>query len=303
MKKNKILMIMPYFGELPRWFDLYYHSCRRNDFIDFLFITDCKEIKATANIKVVMMSFSSYCEMVSHKLKIDFSPNSPYKICDLRPFFYDIHEEYLRDYTFWGYGDIDVVYGNLRILLSSSRLKRYDIISSHSDRLSGHFCVVKKDSNYTKIGYKIKEWKHYLEEDYVYGLDEHDFTSLVFPAQKYIWSLYRRIGKYLNIKYYKFFDAFNVFFNVVSRHYLKEYLTSLIPRDNEVWEYNVKEGRVFNPQKKELPYLHFLFFKRTKFYDAKNYWRDDFWKIQDKRIDEITSETICFTNRYVFEKN
>lgn len=301
--KNEIIMIMPYFGKLPKWIKLYLYSCKKNEFIDYLFITDCEEMESlkSDNVRVVITSFENYCLFVSNKLGINFFPSSPYKICDLRPFFDVIHEDYLKDYTFWGYGDIDVVYGDLKILLSSKRLRKYDIISAHTDRLSGHFLVIRKYSCYSKIGYKIKDWRQRLENDYVFGLDEHDFTALVFPAQKIIWSLHRRLGRW--VKAYSLFDFFNSFFNLFSRHYLKEYFTSLIPKDNEIWEYNIKDGRVYSPQKRELPYLHFLFFKKTKFHDAKNYWREDFWQLPDKDINELTSTTICFTNRFVYEKD
>lgn len=303
MKKNEILMIMPYFGTLPQWFNLYLYSCTKNSFIDFLFITDCRAIKIPPckNIKVIFETFGDYCRKVSNKLNIKFYPKSPYKICDLRPFFAVIHQEYLKDYKFWGYGDIDVVYGNLRLLLTPHRLKRYDVISSHSDRLAGHFTVIRKGSKYSKVCYNIKDWDKYLEANYVYGLDEHHFTEIVYPAQKYIWMLYRRVGKHLGIIYYRFFDIFNLLPRAFLRLYMKEYLTSVLPKDGEVWQYNTIDGKITNPQNMEIPYLHFLFFKKTKFYNAKTYWGPDFWQVNDDKLFNAEDRTFCFTNQGIYE--
>lgn len=303
MKKNEILMIMPYFGTLPKWIDLYLYSCTKNSFVDFLFITDCKDMKIPPckNIKVVFETFGDYCRKVSNKLSINFYPKSPYKICDLRPFFAVIHQEYLKDYEFWGYGDIDLVYGNLRLLLTPHRLKRYDVITSHSDRLAGHFTVVRKDSRYSRFCYNIKEWEKHLESDKGMGLDEHDFTALVYPFQKIIWSLYRRIGRHFGIIYYNFFDFFNLIPCAFSKFYMKEFYTSVIPKDGEVWQYKTVEGRIVNPQNKEIPYLHFLFFKKTPFYNAKTYWGPDFWQVNVDEFCNTVDRTICFTNERVYE--
>lgn len=304
MEKNSILMIMPYFGNLPKWFDLYLYSCTKNSFLDFLFITDCRDINIPPcnNIKVVFETFDEYCQKVSNRLNINFSPKSAYKICDLRPFFAIIHEDSIKDYKFWGYGDIDVVYGNLRLLLTPHRLKKYDVISSHSDRLAGHFTVIRKDSKYSRVCYKIKDWEKHLESDKGMGLDEHDFTALVYPFQKIIWSLYRRIGRHIGIEYYNFFDCFNLIPCAFSKFYMKEFLTSVIPKDGEIWQYKTVDGNIINPQNKELPYLHFLFFKKTPFYDAKHYWGEDFWQIADNRFCDAVDRTIYFTNLKVYEK-
>lgn len=307
MKRNDILMIMPYFGALPRWFNLYLYTCIKNSFIDFLFITDCKgmNIPPCKNIKVVFETFGDYCLKVSNRLNINFCPELPYKICDLRPFFAIIHEEYLKGYKFWGYGDIDVVYGNLRLLLPVNRLMRYDVISAHSDRLAGHFTVIRKESKYSRDCYNIKDWERYLESNNVYGLDEHHFTEIVYPAQKFIWMLYRRVGKHLGIKYYSFFDFCNIIPRIFQRLYMKEFLTSVLPQDGEIWQYNTRDGKITNPQNKEIPYLHFLFFKKTKFYNAKTYWGADFWQVNDDKLfntDNTEDRTICFTNHEIYER-
>ena len=56
-------------------------------------------------------------------------------------------------------------------------------------------------------------------------------------------------------------------------------LTTPIPKEGEVWTYDNKTGKIYAPDGKELPYLHFLFFKKTKYLETENYWKGDYWKI------------------------
>ncbi|MGN0202859.1 MAG: DUF6625 family protein [Candidatus Cryptobacteroides sp.] len=300
---NRVLILMPYFGEFPIWMDLYLYSCSKNTFIDFLIITDNYGFvpkEKYKNVKFKYISFSDYCKQISLKLNIKFAPNSAYKLCDVRPFFGVVHEQIIKDYDFWGFGDLDVVYGDLRLILTEDRLKKYNLISSHADRIAGHFTVVRKDSHYSRLCYDIPNWKIRLQDEFVYGMDEHDFTFLVFPIQQWIWRIYRVLKLNRRIVYYRFFSIFNFWGNIFTKHHFKEYLTSVLPQDGEVWRYDIKEGRMFNPYNVELPYLHFLFFKKTKFYKAEHFWKEDFWHVRIDR-NQHNKQSIYFTNVEVYD--
>lgn len=54
--------------------------------------------------------------------------------------------------------------------------------------------------------------------------------------------------------------------------------TTPMPKSDEKWRYY--NGEIFDPEGNEIPYLHFLFFKKTK-YNPNNqqYWKDRFYKI------------------------
>lgn len=111
---NKIAFIIPYFGRWPEWMPLYLYSCSRQKGIDFLFFTDCERPGRTyPNTRFFPISFADYCQKVSSALAIGFRPSSPYKLCDLKPFYGLIHREELSGYDWWGFGDMDVVYGSI----------------------------------------------------------------------------------------------------------------------------------------------------------------------------------------------
>ena len=293
---------MPYFGKFPVWFDLYLYSCSKNSFIDFIFFTDCViPTRTYTNTIFHQISFADYCALISQKLNISFAPQSPYKLCDVRPFYGIIHSEILQNYDFWGYGDIDVIYGDLSLIVNSQRLAKYDLISSHADRVAGHFTIVKKISSYTSICWSIKDWQKRLKDDYVYGIDEHDFTELVHPWNKYIWRTHRIVSKIHKVHPYSLFRIPNYVFNLFSKHYIKEFHTTPLPQNGEQWIYDLSSSKLTTPTHHEIPYLHFLFFKKTPFWSPEHYWKDNFWQV--KEID-YTRKTgfIVFDNKHVFYK-
>lgn len=52
--------------------------------------------------------------------------NNAYKFCDLRPFFGIAYQEYISEYDFWGYCDIDLVFGDIRKFLTDKVLDKYE---------------------------------------------------------------------------------------------------------------------------------------------------------------------------------
>lgn len=292
---NKIALIMPYFGKSPVWFDLYLYSCSKNPFIDFIFFTDCLEPKTIyTNTIFHNISYKDYCEKISHTLNISFTPQSPYKLCDVRPFYGIIHKKELEGYAWWGYGDLDLVYGDLSLIINNTRKHRYKIITTHADRVAGHFTIVKNESKCCTYAYKIKKWREKIENEKIYGLDEHDLTLIVYPFQKVIWRLHRCINKLIKVHPYTFFNFFNVITNKIAQLHIKEYYTSPLPLIGEKWIYDIKKNKIIAPNKKEIPYLHFLFFKKTPFWNNNIYWMEDCWNININKINEY--------NYIVFDK-
>ena len=295
----KIAIICPYFGLFPVWFDLYLYSCSKNEAVDFHFYTDCDIPKRTyMNTIFHKMEFRDYCRLVSDRLSIAFHPKSPYKLCDLKPFYGIVHEQDILEYDYWGFADMDLVYGDLSPLIDKAKSGRYNLITTHADRVAGHFTLIKTKSSYTHACLSISNWEKRLLDEYVYGLDEHDFTLIIYPLQKQIWRGYRLLGKRLGFIYYDFFRLFNCITNQCSRHYFQEYYTSILPKDAEEWSYDLKSGHVLNPKGISLPYLHFLFFKKTQHYKAEHYWKEGFWQISNVDFDNLKGN-IIFTNEKV----
>lgn len=103
--KNKIVLILPYFGKLPNTFDFFLQSCKNNPNIDWLIFSDCN-IKEFDNIKVVHISWQKFKVFVQSKFDFSIALPSPYKLCDFRPAYGYIFKIILRNTHI---GDIVIV--------------------------------------------------------------------------------------------------------------------------------------------------------------------------------------------------
>lgn len=287
----KIAIIIPYFGQFPVWIDLFLYSCNLNYqvtervTIDWLIFTDDKiPSKVYKNTHFIQMTFTDYCKLVSEKLDIEFSPQKAYKLCDVKPFYGIIHNDYLKDYTHWGFGDLDLCYGNLSKLINEKKLNRYKLITTHADRVAGHFTVIKISSSYTNLCRQITCWKEKLQSEKLYGLDEHDFTNLVRPSMAYWEYAYRHFlrttFKKMNLCIYDFMKFPNFIHNLCAKNYIREFYTSPLPKVGEQWLWDISNNKILNPKRKELPYLHFLFFKKTPFWDTPYHWKSGFYQVE-----------------------
>ena len=138
---KSIIVIFPHFGTLPPQYKMWRASASYNTDIDFLFFTDC-DVEPAKNIIVHKMPFADFRQLVQSKFDFPIVLDRPYKICDYRPAFAYILSEYVKGYDFWGWGDLDVVYGDIRHFVTDDILSRYKMISGY-----GHFTLYKNDND------------------------------------------------------------------------------------------------------------------------------------------------------------
>src|SRR5262245_23336516 len=105
---HSILILIPHFGGWPVWIDFFIESCKINSDIDWILLTDSGPLprNSAPNIKTVHYTFSEYCDLISEALEINFQPEDSYKLCDIRPALGGIHQDLVRGYDFFGYGDL-----------------------------------------------------------------------------------------------------------------------------------------------------------------------------------------------------
>jgi hypothetical protein len=280
----KIIMIIPYFGQWPEWINLYFYSCGQNKIIDFYFFTDCNIPENHAeNLHFQGISFQHYCRMAGERLAINFAPKTPYKLCDLKPFYGFIHADLIKDYDFWAFGDIDLVLGDVQAFYSGELLKKYDVFSTHADRASGHFFVIRNTEKYRHLAFKIRNWQQKLTSEKHYILDESDFSTVLYPLSKIIRNIYIRIlsklfSRSVSLGIYRCIaKAVNSVFLYRRKIYFKEQYTTPYIDDREV-NYSYKTERdthiVLNTiTQRELIYLHFYKFKKQ--------WKENFYQTPD----------------------
>jgi len=87
------------------------------------------------------MTKQSFVETASKKLGFDINLNSPYKLCDFKPTYGIIFEDMLSAYQYWGYGDMDIVFGDIRKHIPLLQDEEPDIISGYHNFLAGPFSL------------------------------------------------------------------------------------------------------------------------------------------------------------------
>lgn len=266
MRQPSIILLIPYFGEWPDWFEFFLLSCKFNPSIQWLIYTDCVlPENAPNNVKFQSISLTDYNKKVSDALNISFNPDSAYKLCDLKPALGFIHQEDITGFDFWGFSDIDLVYGDLRKYYTAERLSKFDLYSTHARRVSGHFCLMRNTKKMREAFMLMKNWQTRLADNAHHALDEGAFSR--------IFIRHKNFPKWL----------FNIFshFNLWRRRseFIEAYST---PNASVRWvdgsyEFPIlwlwDSGKLTNNLTggRGYPYFHFLVWKKTSWVNGADF--------------------------------
>lgn len=148
---HKIAVIIPYFGNLPNYFKFFIASCKNNPSIDWLIFSDMQTtVEMPKNVHYNIMTWDELRGKFQKNFNFPICLNRPYKLCDFRPSFGEVFREDLIGYDYWAYGDMDLIYGDLRKFLTAEKLENYDRIYVH-----GHLSVFKNTPYINGIYKKI----------------------------------------------------------------------------------------------------------------------------------------------------
>lgn len=172
----KIVFICPYFGKLPNYFPIWLKACEYNKDINWIVFTDDEtHYNYPKNVKVNYLTFSEFSDYIKKRLKIEIRLDKPYKLCDFKPLYGDIFQEYIKEYDFWGHCDIDCIFGNIRKFITDEVLNKYDKIL-----FLGHMTLYRNKKEVNER-YKIKigdlDYKQILNQPMNYAFDE-SFKSI-----------------------------------------------------------------------------------------------------------------------------
>lgn len=117
-----IVVIFPYFGKLPVQYQMWRASALRNPSVDFMFFTNA-DVEPAKNIIVHKMQFCDFQQIVQKAFDISIILDRPYKLCEYKQAYGYILQDYIKGYDFWGFGDLDLVYGDIREFLTDSVLE------------------------------------------------------------------------------------------------------------------------------------------------------------------------------------
>ena len=211
----KILIIIPHFGHWPKWIQYFFQSCEANPAFSWLIYTDCPILHSIPeNVRILNKSLKDFNHLASRKLDLQIMVRNPYKICDLRPAFGKIFEDFIEGYDFWGYSDLDLIYGNFDQFLSSKVLLQYDVISVREHYMTGHFALLKNNDYINALFKTSQEYsKIFQDESHHFAFDERSnfYGRRLFSSENYPWfkSLYSKSELFFNKLRFKIFGGRN----------------------------------------------------------------------------------------------
>lgn len=178
---NKCIFIICWFGKLPAYFDIWLQTAKYNSKFDFLILTD-DSYKNTLPDNVFFRKYSlpQFRERAKEVLKSQVSIKRAYRVCDFRPMYGLIFSEYITKYDFWGYCDLDLIFGNIDSFVTDKMLCDNDAIFN-----AGHFTLIRniaRTNNLFKQDGSVFSYKIVIKNDAIFAFDE--FTGIQRIAHK-----------------------------------------------------------------------------------------------------------------------
>lgn len=141
---KRIAVVTFFFGKLPWYFRFFQQSCGANPTVDFIFFTDNQApADVPPNLQFVWFTLADFNSLATQQLGFTIDIQKGYKVCDLRPAFGVIFSDYIKDYHWWGYTDIDIIFGRIREFMTDELLTEYDVISVKDEYPTGYFTLLK----------------------------------------------------------------------------------------------------------------------------------------------------------------
>ena len=178
----RIAFIITYIGKYPWYFPYFLHSCKYNPTIDFLIFTDNNDpnLDLSENVKILPYSIEKFKADAAEALGFEVAIETGYKLCDFRPAYGLIFSDVISEYDFWGYCDIDVIFGNIRSFMTDDLLSEYDVISARHDYLTGCFSLFRNTPYCRELFEQSKDYKKVFTDKRNFFFDETNFAFEAF---------------------------------------------------------------------------------------------------------------------------
>lgn len=271
---NSIAYVVPYFGRFNNYFQLWLNSCAANPMVDWLIFTDDK--RSFVYPKNVHVTYSTFQEMkakVESTFRMSVWLEHAYKLCDLRPLYGVIFKDELRGYDFWGYCDVDLIWGDIRKYVTDELLDNYYRIFQY-----GHCCLIKNidlvTGFYNNAVSGMLDYRIVLQSPLNYAFDEDDR-----------WGCNVAFDNLFKDKFFKDNPAYDI--NVKKKNF---YPADSMNRENTKVLFEYDNGKVYGYEKNDgglvkQEYLYVHLQKRNMTFSMKSVWDNHYLIIPNKFVD------------------
>ena len=88
----------------------------------------------------------------------------------LKPAYGEIFKEDIKIYDFWGFADLDIIWGSIESFIDDNKLNRFDILTSREKNIAGHFTLLRNTNKINKLYKKVPDYKTFFEKKSFNGL-------------------------------------------------------------------------------------------------------------------------------------
>ncbi len=233
------VLVLPYYGKYPIWINAFLRSCAFNPRLKWMVFSDIDEpLYQPDNVEFITLKRADLSNLIYQKTGIQHELQNPHKLCDFKPLYGHIFEEYLEEYNYWGHCDMDVIWGDLSSFLKKIAFDRYDIISTRPRVICGHFNLYRNVAKINQFYLQVPSYQKAFEKINYQGFDEGFYSYHLFKQVEF--------GA---VDFKVFWDA---------RNCLDPQELSRLPSG---WRW--QKGKVKNKWGKEGNYLHLIQWKKT----------------------------------------
>jgi hypothetical protein len=131
------------------------------------------------NVEIVEMPKEEIIRRLETATDLKLGNIGGHKLCDFRPFFALAFADLLANYEFWGFCDIDIMFGNLCQLITEQFLDFSDGFTAHESQFAGHFTILRNTSAINESGFRIPQWRELCCDPTTRLMEEYAFSEAV----------------------------------------------------------------------------------------------------------------------------
>lgn len=154
------ILIVPYFGDLPEWYDKFEYPKG----YDHIFDTDLEGFKKRVRDKLGVEYIGQYGDG---------------KLGDYRSLLGLLYEDEIKGYDYWGHCDFDVVWGDMDKFYPDSFIDKNYVISGHDSYVNGSFSLYKNMDEVNCLFQRYPQWEEKLLYDKVNGWIEQEYSRVL----------------------------------------------------------------------------------------------------------------------------
>jgi hypothetical protein len=184
----RVAFVVVYTGTWPRWCQVFFDSVGRNSLIDLVLVcTSIPPCPLPGNVHIFPITVEELTSRLRLATGLKLNPITGHKLCDFRPFFGLAFRDLLTGYGFWGFCDVDMIFGDLSKLLTPEFLAQMDAFTAHNKQLVGHFTLLRNNERMNRLGFEMEDWQAACLSPANAMVDEKQFSDVLAKAADIKW--------------------------------------------------------------------------------------------------------------------